>query len=91
MLSIGTGFLKNLIWIFLALFGLSIITGCTTTLQNQGDVGFKFSTEWAFFHRAAKTSGDADSDVAKSNTDVPALVEWFLEGPPPPPVTETPN
>ena len=28
MLSIGTGFLKNLIWIFLALFGLSIIGGC---------------------------------------------------------------
>ena len=91
MLSIGSGFLKNLIWIFLALFGLSIVSGCTTTLQNDGTVGFKFSTEWSFFHRASKTSGNADSDVSKSNTELPALTEWLFESPPPPPVTETPN
>jgi len=54
--------------------------GCTTTLENAGDVGFRYSTEFAFFHRAAKTSG---ADKAVSNTEFPALVEWFLEGPPP--------
>jgi hypothetical protein len=64
--------------------GACLATGCTSTIQNSADIGFKYSTEFAFFHRAAKTSGgDADS-VAKTNTEFPALVEWVLEGPPPP-------
>lgn len=63
--------------------GCLVEAGCTTTLQNTGDVGFKYSTEFAFFHRAAKTSGSGEADVARSNTEIPALVEWFLEGPPP--------
>jgi hypothetical protein len=68
------------------------MAGCTSTLQNAGDVGFRYSTEFAFFHRAAKTSGGDEDSVAMTNTEFPALVEWFLEGPPPEgAVTPPPN
>ena len=82
MSGFGSNFLKNVIWVFLVLFGLTIFTGCTHTLQNDGIVGFKLSTEWAFFHRASKTTGSGEDDVAKSNTEIPALVEWLFPGPP---------
>jgi hypothetical protein len=61
---------------------LWMMAGCTSTLTNAGDVGFRYSTEFAFFHRAAKTSGSGDDNVARTNTEFPALVEWFLAGPP---------
>ena len=71
--------------ILLALLaGCLLDTGCTTTLQNQGEYGFRYGTEFTFFHRAAKTTGGEPGDVAKSNTEFPALVEWLLPGPPPP-------
>jgi hypothetical protein len=54
------------------------LTGCTSTLKNAGDVGFRYSTEFAFFHRAAKTSGGDQDNVAQTNTEFPALVSWFL-------------
>jgi len=52
-----------------------LISGCTTTLKNQGDIGFRASTEWAFFHRAAKTS----DEPATSNLDVPSIEELILK------------
>jgi hypothetical protein len=64
--------------------------GCTSTLTNDGKVGFEYSTSFAFFHRAAKTSGSGDDNVARTNTEFPALVTWFLEGPPPPSIEPVP-
>jgi hypothetical protein len=54
------------------------LTSCTSTLQNEGRVGFEYSTSFAFFHRAAKTSGGDQDNVAQTNTEFPALVSWFL-------------
>ena len=75
--------------------GACLATGCTSTLKNAGDVGFRYSTEFAFFHRAAKTSGGDEDSVAMTNTEFPALVEWFLPdevvGPPSPEVVTPPK
>jgi hypothetical protein len=71
------------LWTMILTAGCLLCTGCTSTLTNAGDVGFRYSTEFAFFHRAAKTSGSGDDNVARTNTEFPALVSWFLEGPPP--------
>jgi len=66
------------------------LCGCTITTANQGEVGFRFGNELTFFHRAAQTA----PQPAVINTEVPALVEWFLkdaaDGPPAPPLEPVP-
>ena len=80
-----SGAITVVLWAIIGAAIVAMATGCTHTLQNDGEVGFKYSTSFAFFHTAKKTTGSGEADVAKSNTEFPALVEWFLEGPPPPP------
>ena len=63
--------------VLLLCLGGCLTTGCTTTLKNQGEVGFRYGTEFTFFHRAAQTS----PEPAVSKTEVPALTEWLFRRP----------
>lgn len=81
----ASGVVTALCWALISVFVLAL-AGCSYQLQNDGEAGFKYSTSFAFFHTAKKTTGGAEDDIAKSSTEFPALVEWWLEGPPPPPV-----
>lgn len=61
----------------IALLGLLLLVflgGCAATLTNQGEVGFRYGTEFTFFHRASETS----EEPAKSELEVPALVDWVV-------------
>jgi hypothetical protein len=83
----ASGIVTTVCWAVIGAFLLALAS-CTSTLQNAGDVGFRYSTEFAFFHRAAKTSGgDADS-VAMTNTEFPALVSYIMGPPAPEPTPE---
>lgn len=68
---------------FLATFGGCLSTGCTMTLADKGEFGFKQSTEWGFYHTASKTEA-----TAVSNLEVPAIVEWVTGDPDPVEVVE---
>lgn len=57
-------------WTVLASFGVCL-AGCTMTLADKGEFGFKQSTEWGFYHTASKTDA-----TAVSNVEAPTIVEW---------------
>ena len=60
--------------------------GCTFTLKDQGEIGFKQSTEWAFYHTASETHS-----TASSNLEAPSVEEWLFkdkDSVPPPSPTE---
>lgn len=62
----------SLIVKWLMLVGLlSVIGGCATTLDNQGEVGFRYGTEFTFFHRATATC--EESAKSSWSADVEAI------------------
>lgn len=83
----ASGVVTLLCWSLIGAFLLAL-AGCTSTLKNAGDIGFRYSTEFAFFHRAAKTSGGDDDSVAQTNTEFPALVSYIMGPPAPEPTPE---
>lgn len=77
----ASGIVTVLCWAAIGAFVLAL-AGCAYTLQNDGEAGFKYSTSFAFFHTAKKTTGGAEDDVAKSSAELPEIIEWLLPGPP---------
>lgn len=54
---------------------VTIVAGCTFTLKDNGEIGFKQSTEWAFYHQTSETKS-----TASSNLEAPSVEEWLFKG-----------
>lgn len=54
-------------------FVLSLASGCVVTLKDNGEAGFRQSSEFSFFHRTSRT--DAESKAEASSSVVDKLLE----------------
>lgn len=60
----------------LAVIVYAIVTqfGCTFTLKDQGEIGFRQSTSWSFYHQANESKA-----TASSNLEAPSVEEWLFK------------
>ena len=65
------------LWSIIAAAIWVMATGCTIRTQNDAEYSIGWKTTFVVAHTAKKTSGDAESDVGKSNTDFPAVEDWI--------------
>lgn len=52
---------------------LTLTTGCKIQTKNQGEVGFRYGTEFTFFSRAAQTAPEPATIESSSQP----LSEWI--------------
>lgn len=50
-------------------------SGCTMTLADKGEFGFKQSTSWGFYHEATATEAKATSKL-----EAPTIIDWLTGG-----------
>ncbi len=48
--------------------------GCVAGLTNAGEIGFKQSTSWGFYHRAEATEGESRAEL-----DLQPIIDYVVE------------
>ncbi len=80
--------MKRVLWtafdiaVSAAFLGVLVVlaAGCTFTLKDNGEIGFKQATSWSFYHTTSETKS-----TASSNLEAPSVEEWLFKD-----KTETP-
>ena len=56
------------------MFLLSNLLGCIIKLKEKGEVGFKLSQEFAFYHETSKTQSDSEAEL-----DAKPAVDYIID------------
>ena len=56
------------------MFLLSNLLGCVIRLKEKGEVGFKISNTFAFFHETSKTQSNSEAE-----TDVKPAIDHIID------------